>query len=544
MEITAAPGRGIADSPTGSEPTNTPTRPELRYSDSAGCRRWLERLPLTNVPHAQRELAGQLAALHGAGNIAPLERLRILETLKEAVQYVQEEAAGLYAGRPLPLEHEEADTWARSTGLWQALLRNYESCLEAYREGDLIVAPYSGLITLRCLACVAWIMEDHYRVYRLPSAALWRELHGYYQFAEQRGFARIRIHDNFGQRDPDSSCAEVYVQAILMALANPFSLSVREQDYVRHWLAHWASQVNLAQQPPPASQIPPLVIDLASTAGARFAGPSEPVTARHLDLEALAKTLRQGIQALKQGQTPEQAGLGDRIRPLACEQLLMTLYVQWCRAGTARGEDRLDTEEKTTVCFGLAAAHCQARGGLSHNGSGNASDYEHAAAHPGTDQESMPPGPCGPETWLIRNASPSGFMCMTRHPDSTARIAHNQLLAVRRENGRQFHLGMVQWVKVDGDGELQCGVKLFPGTPQAVTVRPSNFNPAAGSGHVPALVLPEVPAPATPATLVLPAGWFQSGRFVEIFAERKQVAKLLNLLEKGSDFDRGTITIV
>jgi len=57
-------------------------------------------------------------------------------------------------------------------------------------------------------------------------------------------------------------------------------------------------------------------------------------------------------------------------------------------------------------------------------------------------------------------------------------------------------------------------------------------------------VLPEVPAPATPATIILPAGWFQSGRFVEIFAERKQVAKLLNLLEKGSDFDRGTITIV
>jgi len=56
--------------------------------------------------------------------------------------------------------------------------------------------------------------------------------------------------------------------------------------------------------------------------------------------------------------------------------------------------------------------------------------------------------------------------------------------------------------------------------------------------------LPEVPAPATPATLILPAGWFQSGRFVEIFSDRKQVAKLLNLLEKGNDFDRGTIIVV
>ena len=50
--------------------------------------------------------------------------------------------------------------------------------------------------------------------------------------------------------------------------------------------------------------------------------------------------------------------------------------------------------------------------------------------------------------------------------------------------------------------------------------------------------------PATPATLILPAGWFQSGRFVEVFSDRKQVAKLLNLLEKGGDFDRGTIVVV
>jgi len=87
-------------------------------------------------------------------------------------------------------------------------------------------------------------------------------------------------------------------------------------------------------------------------------------------------------------------------------------------------------------------------------------------------------------------------------------------------------------------------VRLFPGAPQAISVRPSNFNLSGSSRYERALLLPEVPAPATPATLVLPAGWFQSGRFVEIYSDRKQVAKLLNLLEKGSDFDRGTIVVV
>jgi hypothetical protein len=135
-------------------------------------------------------------------------------------------------------------------------------------------------------------------------------------------------------------------------------------------------------------------------------------------------------------------------------------------------------------------------------------------------------------------------MCILREPDGKGRVSHNQLLAVRRAGGRNFHLGMVQWLRMEENNEIFCGVRLFPGTPQAISVRPSNFTPTGSGRYERALLLPEVPAPATPATLILPAGWFQSSRFVEIFSDRKQVAKLLNLLEKGSDFDRGTIVVV
>jgi len=115
---------------------------------------------------------------------------------------------------------------------------------------------------------------------------------------------------------------------------------------------------------------------------------------------------------------------------------------------------------------------------------------------------------------------------------------------VRRTGSRHFHLGMVQWLRVEENNGLRCGVRLFPGTPEAIALRPSNFNPASSGRYERALLLPELSAPATPATLILPAGWFQSGRFVEMFSDRKQVLKLLHLLEKGGDFDRGTITIV
>lgn len=533
----------------GTQPLGSTHQPAPRFTDSAGCRRWLESLPLTNVPQAQRQLADQLAALSIATTVPALERMRMLEAMKEAVSYVQHEAAQIYAGKPLPLDDAEADAWARTVGLWQELHGNYELCLQAHRDGDLLIAPHAALVTLRCLSCVSWIMFDHYRVYRQPGTRLWRQLGEAYLYAEQHGYARIRVQDNFGQHDPDSSCSEVYVQAALMHLANPFSLSVRQNAFVRRWLEKWANLVNLAHQPLPPSQIPPLVIDLAGAAGVRFAVGSEPASVRYLDLEQLSKTLRQTINLLKQGQTPAQLGLGEDARQPGCENLLMLLYVQWCRAGTARAEERLPADERATVCFGIAAGHFQASGERPFRQPGEFTarekrDLDTFGYISRVQHETTQPEEAGVESWLILNHSASGFMCMSRQPDGRARIAHNQLLAVRRESGKQFHLGMVQWVKIDDSDGLQCGVRLFPGAPEAVAVRPSNFNPAGSSRYERALVLPEVPAPATPATIILPAGWFQSGRFVEIFAERKQVAKLLNLLEKGSDFDRGTITIV
>jgi hypothetical protein len=320
-------------------------------------------------------------------------------------------------------------------------------------------------------------------------------------------------------------------------------------SFVARWLERWATLVGLATQPLPAGPVPSLAVDLISSGGVVFgAGLEGQPNLRYLDLEQLSKTLRQTINLLKQGQTPGQLGLGEDARQPGCENLLMLLYVQWCRAGTARIEERASNDEPAQVCFGLAAAHLHVGGGRDFRQPGELTarekrdmdtyGYITRTEHEVGDKSDVL------EQWQILNQSASGFMCIQRDLEGKARVAHNQLLAVRRSGGRNFYLGMVQWLRMEEGGELYCGVRLFPGMPQAISVRPSNFTPTGSGRYERALLLPEVPTPATPATLILPAGWFQSGRFVEIFSDRKQVAKLLNLLEKGSDFDRGTIVVV
>lgn len=516
----------------------------LHFTDSASCKRWVESLPLGNIPQAREILSAELAALRGT-ELAAIERLRTLETLKDSVAFVQAEFADRYAGKPLPLDVNEAESWAAVNELWRHAHSNYERCLQAYRDGDLDIAPHAPLVAMRCLFAIAAQMVEHYRVYREVPESLWRALNELYAFAEQHGFARTRPH-GLGGQTTEASCVETYVETLLIYLANPYALSVRQLAFVESWSRKWAMLVGLSPQPLPSGSSTPLAVSLDAPAGAVLVSEmTARSNVRYLDLEQLSKTLRQTITLLKQGRTPAELGLGEAARQPGCENLLMLLYVQWCRAGTARGEDRETTNERVSVCFGISAAHFQV------SGRRELRQPTELTAREKQDLDTFGFVPRAPEhrsaealeVWNILNYSPSGFMCILRDPTSKVRIVHNQLVAVQRRGTRHFQVGMVQWLRVEREREIQLGVRVFPGIPQAVAVRPSNFTPES-SRYEPALLLPEVPASATPATLILPPGWFQSGRFVETQSDHKQVAKLLNLLEVGSDFDRCTITLI
>jgi hypothetical protein len=528
------------------KPLDSPESPSaLQFNDSAACQQWAAQLALSDIPRAHDILTAQLAAL-GRQQFAPLERLSMLEALRLPIGFVQAESASRYAGKPIPLEAVEYDTWTRVLELWSQLGANYQLCLQAYRDGDLDIAPHAALVAMRCIVAIASQLIEHYRIYRQVPDILWRTLNELYNFAEQHGFARIRVHAKFGQQEPDSSCAEKYVGTLLLQLANPYALSTRQIAFVQSWSEKWSSLVGLSQQPVQGGSSPALGVDLDGAAGPVFASGIDPgANARYLDLEPLSKTLRQTITLLKQGQSPGQLGLGETARQPGCENLLMLLYVQWCRAGTGRSEERENADERVSVCFGIPPAHYQVSGRKEFRQPTEITSREKRdldtfgyVVRPPEDRtvEAL-------EVWNILNHSPNGFMCILRDPTSKSRIGHNQLVTVQRRGTRHFQVGMVQWLRVENKDEISLGVRVFPGVPQAVAVRPSNFAPDS-SNYERALLLPEVPASATPATLLLPPGWFQSGRFIEVHSDRKQVAKLLNLLEIGSDFDRCTITMI
>jgi len=524
----------------------TPSTAALQFRDSSSCARWIAALPVTNVQLAQQMLSEQLTAL-AATEIAALERLKILEALKESVMFAQAEMAKRYIGKPLPLDQGDAQAWSNVVNLWRVLGTNYRQCVDAYRGGDLPIAPYAALATLRCLRTAAFGLFEHYQIYREPDTTAWRALHEIFAFAEEHGISRVRVQDVFTKRDADASCTDAYVQGLMANLANPYSLSVRQMAFLRRWLEKWASLINLSSLPLPVAQIPALAVDFARDVAPSLAAEVTPAASvRYLDLEQLAKTLRQTINLLKQGQTPGQLGLGEDARQPGCENLIMLLYLQWCRSGTLRTEQRSDVTDPVEVCFGIADAHkllggedapappqeINARDKWELDNLGFSMRMSTTAKQAAVKKS---------EIWQVLNQSASGFMCMLRDPNGVLRMTHNQLLGVSRaiDNVR---LGTVQWIRVDTRNETTCGVRLFPGVPRPVKVRPANFNAVKGQEYELAFMTQAVNMPVAPASLILPAGWYQNGRLFEIQGEDKRVAKLVGLIEHGADFDRCAIT--
>ena len=231
----------------------------------------------------------------------------------------------------------------------------------------------------------------------------------------------------------------------------------------------------------------------------------------------------------------------------------MLLYVQWCRAGSARARSGRRARSRPRCASGStprtstwAAGASTRPAGRSHlareAGPGHLRLHHAASTRPGHGDEGT--GQALEQWQIVNHSAPASCAC-SASPTARRASATTSCSRCAAPAAGSFHARHGA-VAEDRGGRRACTAASACSRARrrrSRCVRPTSAR--CGSGRYErALLLPEVPAPSTPATLILPAGWFQSGRFVEVFSDRKQVAKLLNLLEKGSDFDRGTIVVV
>lgn len=524
-------------------PALTPgANPEFR--DSRGCAEWLQRLPLTNVSPSHAAVLGQLEELNGC-DIVPAERLRILELLREPATFLQEEHAKKYTPKPVPLARQERDVWHAVVALWEAMLHGYERCLEALREGAPELSENGALLCQRALWCVGRRLAEHHHAYQEALGDEWGALNRIYRIAEALGVADQAVaHPT---RREDTTCTEAYLHVLLAHLANPNEQSTRQMALVSRWLEQWVHQVRIGREPPEKDAgVAAFAVDTGGAHGAARE-PMRGEAVRFLDLEELGKSLRARLARLSQGESPQSVGLGEDVAAPVAEQMLATLHRQWCEHHASRAHPRRPAASYAMFTTGIAATHYFITGtpfrqppqvrGLSRIEHDEIATFGRVSRHKEEIYSSL--HGFALEQWEIQEESLSGMRIRRLENGGAGRFTHNQLVALQPTDAKAFLVGVIRWLGVSLDRELRLGLRLMPGVPQGVAVRPTGLN-VASDKFIPALALTGVPALSARPSLIVPAGWYRAKRVIEVYSDKPEKILLHELLERGGDFERVT----
>jgi hypothetical protein len=518
---------------TGTEPT------ALAFADAEGCARWLRAQPLSNIPKHYDALIGQLRRL-GDADFPARERARIAEVLREPVVYLHTELARRYAGKPHPASEREQEAAEQAIALWQALWAQYSACLKPLLEGD----PELQGVKAKLLQRGLWVGKQVLLVYglarRVPPGNVWQELHAYYRLAEILDCAVTAVSDELMPNAIGVSCYSTYSHALLLALADPCSLTVRQIELTDRWLSMWSRKMfPYAQQR--ETEGPVVVTDLDAPAGATLAlvAPRHTSESMRFGYPAkLATSVRGRLKRLSTGANPAELQLGHDVSVEACSALLAHLDTQWYALPRKTGN-----EAKTSLdlCVGgLGAAYFRVAGRtfnrqdplgrLSYHGTQHLATLGALTDYDRNKEEAEKVW-----AWERWQGTYDWDEASVQRVGNAVHRWHLEQLVILRDD-EHVRCGTVTRVALDGRGEISVRLRLWAGLPSALAVRPMT-SMLAEDPPIPIIVIGFTPDEK--ATMLTPPRTFNPGRSLrstDSGPERR--FRLTRLVQRGADFER------
>lgn len=528
--------------PTLSEPTAG-----LAIKDVKACKQWLESLPLTNVQQAHLSILGQLVLLKSS-SLPPADIIKVLEVLRETVDFLQKEYTKKILQKPLPFIPAEQSIWDNITTLWQTIYDAYEKCFDALPDRQHGISGLTALVCHRCIRYVTQLMFEHFRAYQQFEPVLWLKLHKFYAYAEIQGCEDEAIKDSLNKQTEATSCYSAYVQGLLLHYANPFDLSFRQQQQMDRWLERWSQKVRVSKTLLD-SPVPTLAVDLDLPAGLQPAtkmGAGSGV--RYLNMEKISSSIRKRVKLLRGGTPATELDLGEDCVQPSCEALLVYLHQQWCESPPAR-VPRKAISEKIQLCLGISAIHYFMTGEkfgqpnkpktLSRQEMQELTIFGRVASK--DPKSNISQLGFAIETWDVMDGSTGGYRLL-RDAKAGARVSSKQLIGLRLPNDSAFSLGSVRWLMLNLEGKLVIGTQVLLGTAQGVSVRPAGLN-AMNEKYTQAFMLTPEPSSQELPSLVLPLRLYQPNRYIELYTQTLQTVKLLDSVDRGSDYERVTFIV-
>lgn len=521
-------------------PTSGGTPP---FANVREAQAWLTLLPLINIRQSRLELAEAFAQLNES-RIDAVELLKILELLREAVQITELGLQQYYAGKPLPLLPDEVTYWQDAQQLWELAETAYARCWRSIVDGEAALAGHHALIAERALSYGSRVARGYLLVYRPVPQAVWQRLFERYQIAEQAGIAAEVVRDSLIDIHGKSMPQAMLIHALLLAASNTRHLSGKQLLWLDRRLEVFATRTSLARHAPTPPGRASLQIDLSVPGPALRTGQLlQGDGVRGIDTLALAQMLMRRIKPLREGELPQNIGLGAELAPRVAERVLTDQYRHWCELPTRLAHRPGEKIRVCPVALELANLQRLIAGGklapppadhtqLDRRDLERLQLFGHVSAGARAPAESIPGSS---ESWDLLHESALDLL-LARPAGGAARIGLQQLVGIALNS--HYLVGTARTLEDAGDW-LEIGLRLLPGIPVAAMARATDLARLGQAKYSEILLLPEIPALKAPPSLILPVGWFRPSRLIDIWdGETLRRMRLAQLAERGADYER------
>ncbi|MBB5190216.1 hypothetical protein HNQ50_000938 [Silvimonas terrae] len=544
---------------------------------------WCKKLELAD-PQAQRQKVAAVVNAFLADKIKPEPAvLQALIRIDESVQMGYERIRYQYVSNPRMPKEIEQSLWQDITGLADSMVKAYLSFAKVEADGEEKQAydAMMPLVLARCLHYVGILAKWHYfRFDRVP-AQLWSQAHSLYRLSEIDGFDcnPFPLYPHHGAEV--SSCADEYIQLLMLNTVSSNNLSVRQLDWVDQWLDKWSRNVLIARRFQPDHHH--YCVNLSGKQGPEKIGDdSQGDPYRYWGIYELLNEVQGLIAKLESGTSPANLGLGNDVRGPACLELLKHLDVFWgmaVRNAQFTRSDRHDVSKEADVVNGLDRLHRKVRSdnerftrqpdeaktGVDYDEVMDMRLYGFVSARTRSRQAQAPQIVQRTEapdwqSWRVENESEGGYGA-TLEVAGAEWVRPGVMIGMRFGPDDSWKVCVVRRISRMNEFQIYAGLQLLSATPVAVSIQTTSTTPAppralevtdfeafdSAALHTmnSALYLPYEVDGVTTNTLLMHSANYDADRTYDVQArERHFTVSLGRSLDKGVDWTWVTVQVL
>ena len=491
-----------------------PQAPETRPSRVAA---WLADV-VNREPALAARTIGEALAVTNRVAMGHSRRLDVSEKYWKAAALLWPRLEQQFVVASHPLKGQDLEAAKAALALANELAVAYKRLLahEAARRFTFGGPRRMVALIRRTFQATLRVLTNSYLSYAPVPSHTWFDAHDIYMYTRER-----RIHRHAVTLDqPEVTLERLYLQALLLALANPYGFLPSQLSTVLQFLQGNAQLAKLTPVPPvhrmaKAVAIVPVGHDFPPFS-ANKGGATEGSKLFLLTFD-LAFELQEQIRELEAGAGPREF-VNDLQAREQYTGLLKRLLRQWA-IPPARQFNRLPSRARVVMCAGLPGVWQYSRR-LNNAGAGAS-----AAVPPMTQCQ-------------VVNHTAGGY-ALRQVDAAPATLRVGDLIALRIEGRSGLQVAMVRWFRNTlNNGMLEFGCELLSDSPEAAAAAPED---ATDADLLPVIVLPEDDDPdaesASPQ-LAAPAGAFALEQAVSLRrGNATGFAVLTKLVEQGPGFD-------